>query len=59
MLEKDSYDAVLHSNVEELFEVGEPGCALMLILSALKEQRIKIPRDLVAELWEGVDCLDD
>lgn len=59
LLEKGSYDAALHSNVEELFEVGEPGCALMLILYALKEQKIKIPRDLVEELWEGVDCLDD
>ena len=59
LLEKGSYDAALHSDVEELFEVGEPDCALMLILSALKEQQIKISRDLVAELWEGVDCLDD
>lgn len=59
MLEKGRYDAALHSNVEELLEVGEPSCALMLILNALKEQKIKIPRDLVAELWEGVDCLDD
>lgn len=59
LLEKGSYDAALHSDVEELFEVGEPDCALMLILSALKEQQIKISRDLVGELWEGVDCLDD
>ena len=58
LLEKGRYDAVLHGNVEELLEVGEPSCALMLILNALKEQKIKIPRDLVAELWEGVDCLD-